>query len=230
MPDRTLYGIAAAPGIAIGPALVYTLSGEAPTTTADPAAEQGHLAAGLARADAALAAHEAALRADDKADEAEIFAAHRMILTDPSLYEAAAALIVAGRASAEEAIRLAAEAQAEDLEALGDEYLSARAVDLRDVAAQVRRALTGEQSLGERLAGPAIVIAHDLGPSDLMSVPRERLLGFALAAGGLTAHSSILARGLGIPAVVGLGEALLAAASTGAVLALDGAAGSLAID
>ena len=116
------------------------------------------------------------------------------------------------------------------METLGDAYLSARAADLREVAAQVRRALTGEQTLGERLLAPAIVIAHDLGPADLMSVPRERLLGFALATGGLTAHSVILARGLGIPAVVGLGEALFAAVTSGVTLALDGTAGTLVID
>ncbi|HMQ30811.1 MAG TPA: phosphoenolpyruvate--protein phosphotransferase [Chloroflexaceae bacterium] len=230
MPANTLRGLAAAPGIAIGPALVFAPAEATAATAADPAAEQARLAAGVARADAALAAHEATLRASGKDEEAEIFAAHRLILADPSLSEQAQSQIAAERLSAEAAVEAAAEAQALELESLGDEYLSARAADLRDVAAQVRRALTGERSLGERLAAPAVVVARDLGPSDLMSVPRERLLGFALAAGGLTAHSSILARGLGIPAVVGLGEGLLAAAADGATLALDGAAGSLAID
>ena len=230
MSDQTLHGLAAAPGLALGPALVYTAATVPPPNLGDPAAERLRLAAGLARADATLALHEATLRAAKQRAEAEIFAAHRMLLADPSLTEAAEALIVAGHASAEEALRLAAEVEAEELETLGDAYLSARAADLREVAAQVRRALTGEQTLGERLLAPAIVIAHDLGPADLMSVPRERLLGFALATGGLTAHSVILARGLGIPAVVGLGEALFAAVTSGVTLALDGTAGTLVID
>lgn len=226
---RTLHGLAAAPGVAIGPALSFVPAATAATTTRDVEAELERLAAGLARADADLAAHEAALRGAGKAEEAEIFAAHRLILGDPSLVEGAELLIRDERDSAEAAIAAAAEVQAVELEALGDEYLSARAADLRDVAAQVRRVLTGEQTLGERLAGPAIVVAHDLGPSDLMSVPRERLLGFALAAGGLTAHSSILARGLGIPAVVGLGDQLFAAVEGADTLALDGGAGALTI-
>lgn len=230
MAHTTLHGQAAAPGVAIGPALVYAPGQAAAGHAADPAAERARLTAAIAAADAALAAHEEALRAAEKAEEAEIFAAHRMILADPSLFEQAAQTIAGEQLSAEAGIAAAAEAQAVDLESLGDEYLSARAADLRDVAAQVVRALTGEQTLGERLAAPAVVIAHDLGPSDLMSVPRERLLGFALAAGGLTAHSSILARGLGIPAVVGLGEGLLAAAADGVTLAIDGAAGALSID
>lgn len=233
MPEtRTLHGLAAAPGIAIGPALVYDDSAAVATgpTGRTLAEERTRLADGIAKADAALAAHEAALRAADKADEAEIFAAHRMILADPALGEVAAEIVARGDAPAEAAIVAAADLQAVELEGLGDEYLSARAADLRDVAAQVSRAITGARSLGELLAAPAVVIARDLGPSDLMSVPRERLLGFALAAGGLTAHSSILARGLGIPAAVGLGAALLGAAADGVTVALDGGKGSITVD
>jgi phosphoenolpyruvate-protein phosphotransferase len=229
--SRSFTGLAAAPGVVVGPALVYDPPSErgGPATIESPAAERRRLAEGIARADAGLAAHEAALREAGKDDEAEIFAAHRMILGDPSLQEAAEGLIDASELPAEQAIELAAEQQAEELEGIGDEYLGARAADLRDVAAQVARALSGARSLGERLGGPAVVIARDLGPSDLMSVPRERLLGFALAAGGLTAHSSILARGLGIPAAVGLGDGLLQLPS-GVMVALDGTSGSLAVD
>jgi phosphoenolpyruvate-protein phosphotransferase len=227
---RLFTGLAAAPGIAIGPALVYNPQAEAPAPGSIESvdAERRRLASGIAQADAAMAANEAALQDAGKAEEAEIFAAHRMILEDPSLREQAEQLIVADNLPAERAMQQAAEQQAAELESLGDEYLSARAADLRDVAAQVTRALSGAKSLGERLAGPAVVIAHDLGPSDLMSVPRERLLGFALAAGGLTAHSSILARGLGIPAAVGLGEEIMLAAS-GDTVALDGGAGTLSL-
>lgn len=232
MPEpHTLHGLAAAPGIAIGPALVYAPSATAaPATSRPPAEEQRRLAAAIAQADAGLAAHEAALRAVGKADEAEIFAAHRMILADPSLGEVAEQLIAASDIAAEDAITIAADHQAEDLESLGDEYLSARATDLRDVAAGVRRALTGAQSLGELLSAPAIVVARDLGPSDLMSAPRQHLLGFALAGGGLTAHATILARGLAIPAIVGLGEQLLTQVADGTSVAIDGAAGSLTLD
>lgn len=227
---RTFTGIAAAPGIAIGPALVYRPEGEGGAVAVRSLDEERRrLDAGIARADAALATHEATLRTAGKADEAEIFAAHRMILADPSFAEAAT-MMMAGGLPAEQAIVEAAEAQAVDLESLGDEYLAARAADLRDVAAQVRRAITGAQSLGELLDGPAVVVAHDLGPSDLMSVPRERLLGVALAAGGLTAHSAILARGLGIPAAAGLGSELLGSASSGATVALDGTSGVFTLD
>jgi phosphoenolpyruvate-protein phosphotransferase len=235
MPATILRGIAAAPGVALGPALLYRQpdpADDAVKLPADvsPTDEGARLAEGIAQADAVLARHEAALLAAERSDEAEIFAAHRMLLADPSLQQLTEEVIAASNVVAAVAIVLAADHQAEELEELNDEYLSARAADLRDVGRLVQRVLTGAQSLGERLSAPAIVVAHDLGPSDLMSVPRERLLGFALAAGGLTAHSSILARGLGIPAVVGLGAELLELAHDAMSLALDGATGSLSLN
>jgi phosphoenolpyruvate-protein phosphotransferase len=234
MPAMILRGIAAAPGVAIGPALLYRqpdpgdLSGELPADFSLEV-EFARLAEAIAQADVVLARHEEALLAAERSDEAEIFAAHRMLLADPSLKELTEELISATGILPSAAVVIAADHQAEQLEALNDEYLSARAADLRDVGRLVQRMLTGAQSLGERLSGPAIVVAYDLGPSDLMSVPREHLLGLALAGGGLTAHASILARGLGIPAVVGLGDELLDQAHDAMSLALDGTTGSLTL-
>lgn len=229
--SRVFRGLAAAPGIAIGPALVYdpvSATAAAPTGTATD--EFARLEAAITQADATIAAHEAALRAAGRDEEAEIFAAHRMILADVALRERAAELLRSEGQGAAAAIATASEEQARELESLGDDYLSARAADLRDVALQVQRALTGAHGLGEQLDGPTVVIARDLGPSDLMSARREHLLGFALTAGGLTAHSVILARGLGIPAVVGLGAELLEHAADGATVALDGGTGSLILN
>ncbi|NCC31693.1 MAG: phosphoenolpyruvate--protein phosphotransferase, partial [Chloroflexia bacterium] len=232
MSTMILHGLAAAPGVAIGAALVYQPAEATPTPTPSTATfsvaqEQGRLDKALAQADASLGEHEARLRQADKAEEADIFAAHRMLLHDPSLREMIDQAITEHSLPAPDAVLLAANAQAELLEEIGDDYLRARAVDLRDVARLLERALTGTKSLGEQLSEPALIVARDLGPSDLMSVPPERLLGLVLAGGGLTAHSSILARGLGIPAVVGLGETLLHNVATGTMLALDGATGQV---
>ncbi|MEI7646054.1 MAG: phosphoenolpyruvate--protein phosphotransferase [Chloroflexales bacterium] len=226
---QIIHGRAAAPGIAIGPALVFSPVAAVDVPTASPEAEVAHLSTAIAAVDGAIAALEDQLRGAGKDEEAEIFSAHRMLLDDPGLSDRAMALITEGGLSAAQAIGAAGEEQAAELLALDDEYLSARAADVRDVVGQVLRRLTGAQGLAERLLVPAVVVAHDLGPSDLVSAPRERLLGFALAAGGLTAHSTILARALGIPAVIGLGEGILGVAE-GTPLALDGAAGSLQID
>ncbi len=227
---QIIHGLAAAPGIAIGPALIFD-----PVAVADIAAsasseaEVARLDAAIAEVDLAISALEEHLRDAGKVEEAEIFDAHRMLLGDPSLRDRALALIVDDGMGAAQAIGVAGEEHAAEMLSLDDEYLSARAVDVRDVVGQVQRRLTGVAGLAERLLTPAVVVARDLGPSDVMSVPRDRLLGFALGGGGLTAHSTILARALGIPAVVGLGEQVLGIADH-TLLALDGATGSVQID
>lgn len=228
--ETILTGSPAAPGSVLGPALVYRPATPGPqtTTTEDSASAISRLDMAIATADAAIAAVEERLQAAGQPAEAEIFAAHRMLLGDPSLRERAVALISSGQ-SPDAAITTAGEEQAAELLALADPYFSARATDVRDVVGQVRRILRGEHGLAERLTTPAIVVALDLGPSDLMSVPREQLLGFALAAGGPTAHSALLARALGIPAVTGLGPELLDNVTDTLPLALDGAAGTLTL-
>lgn len=226
-----LRGLAASPGVALGPALVYNPSAELYEQPAGPSDNEiRRLDAAIEQTDAAIAVIEANLRAEAKNEEAEIFAAHRMLLGDPTLRDRGVALIFELGSSAAEAINIAGEEQASELESLGDEYLSARATDIRDIVGQIRRALSGAHSLAERLVAPAVVVAADLGPSDLAGAPRDRLLGFALTAGGLTAHSTILARALGIPAIVGLGEELLDRVREDDSLALDGATGQLVIN
>jgi phosphoenolpyruvate-protein phosphotransferase len=228
--ERILKGTPAAPGIATGPIVVYRPVSADSVATLPPDAEVARLDTALAQTDTAIAALEARLRAEQKDHEADIFVAHRALLGDPSLRDGAVQFIMGAGKSAAAAISASGEEQAQQLLELNDPYLSERAADVRDVVGQVARLLTGQRSLVDTLAHPAIVIAHDLGPSDLVSVPRERLLGFALVAGGLTAHATILARSLGIPAAIGFGPRLFEDMRDGAAAALDGASGELVID
>lgn len=229
--ETLLQGIAAVPGIAFGTALVIISNAE--TLSYSEGAfhvdrEVAQLDQAIVTADEGLARVEAQLRRMAKPADADIFAAHRMLLADPLLRDQAVDLIANGhRASV--AIVAAGEEQATALEALGDTYLSSRATDVRDIVNQVRRLLTGDLTLGDRLDHPAIVVAHDLGPSELMSAPQTNLLGIALAGGGLTAHATILARTMQIPMIVGLGETLFQHIDTGVALALDGSAGQLLV-
>jgi phosphotransferase system enzyme I (PtsI) len=111
--------------------------------------------------------------------------------------------------------------------ATGDEVLVQRATDLQDVGQRVIRLLAGraEGSLA-RLARPCIVLAHELTPSDTATLGKSQVLGLCTAIGGATSHTAILARALGLPAVVGLGTALLAVAE-GTTVIVDGTAGQL---
>jgi phosphoenolpyruvate-protein phosphotransferase len=165
------------------------------------------------------------------ADEAKIFQAHAMIARDPELLEAAAARIRTERVDGITAIAAAAAAVAEQLRALGDELLAARASDVTDIGDRIARELAGLPAAGVRLIEPSVVVADDLPPSVTATLPRDRLLGIALEASSPTAHAAILARAYGIPAVVGATGLLAAldAAGAGAPLAIDGETGEVLV-
>ncbi len=115
------------------------------------------------------------------------------------------------------AIRAAGEQFAAEYRAIGDELLAARATDILDVAGRIADRLTGSHAAAPVLERPSIIAAADLTPSLTATLPRDRMLGIALAEGSATAHAAILARAYGIPAVVGIG---------GLLDAIDGAAGT----
>ena len=112
--------------------------------------------------------------------------------------------------SAEHAIIEVLEAHAIRLERLSDSYLAARAADVRDIEARILGHLIGQQpeSLHDELPTPALVLAHDLSPSETAGLDPNRVLGFATEAGGRASHTAIVAAALEIPAVVGLGRFL----------------------
>src|ERR687898_88466 len=93
--------------------------------------------------------------------------------------------------------------------AMEDEYLAARADDVRDVASQIATELMGGKKSGlETLAEPSVILARNLAPSDTARIPKGIALGFVISEGSRTSHVSIMARSFGIPAVVGVGAAL----------------------
>lgn len=230
-----LAGVGAAPGIAVGPIWRHVggAGGRRPVLDVRAAAE---LASGE------LMALAARVRTGGRDADAGIFEAQALMALDPLLLDAidARAIEIAPTASeSERATALesivdeVAGATADTLAALPDETLAARAADVRDVGARISRIVGGRTiELPDR---PSIAVADDLPPSVAAEIPDGRLLGVALERGSATSHAAILARGLGIPAVVGV-RGLLAAASEGngasqgsgatpATVALDGEAG-----
>jgi phosphocarrier protein FPr len=227
---QALTGLPGAPGIVSGPARHFRpLDPEIPTGSAgDPEAEWEALTGALeqVRTEIRAARESVAARAGDYS--AAIFDAHLLFLDDEALLGPARHAIFDDGKNAAEAWHEAAEAVAADYRALDDEYLQARAEDLTGVARQVVAALTGAASTGT-LSASGIVVAADLTPADTVSLDRELALGIATAAGSPTSHSAILARSLGIPAAVGLGEGLLSVPE-GTELLLDGDAGTVHLE
>jgi phosphoenolpyruvate-protein phosphotransferase len=175
---------------------------------------------------AQLQALAARLRDLDHPGDAEILEAQALMAIDPAIVEEAVRLARSGLGPVE-AVLAAGEASAEVLAALDDALLAARAVDVRDVAVRVVRALSGAHL--ELPSVPSVVVADDLPPSMLAEVPPGLLLGVVLAGGSPTAHVAILARSIGIPAVVAV-EGLLDAVRGAAEIAIDGETGAIIVD
>jgi phosphoenolpyruvate-protein phosphotransferase/dihydroxyacetone kinase phosphotransfer subunit len=229
-PPGALVGLPAAPGVALGAARHFQAPApEIPTEPAtDPEAEWEALQQALERVRSEIRATRDSVAARAGEYSAAIFDAHLLFLEDDTLLEPARRAIFEQRRNAARAWHGAAETVAAEYRSLDDEYLEARAEDLAGVARQVVAELVGGEAPAA-VVEPGIVLAADLTPADTAALDRDLVRGVATAYGGPTSHSAILARSLGIPAAVGLGEQLLDVPE-GAPLALDGDAGAVVVD
>ena len=159
------------------------------------------------------------------AEQADIFAAHRVLVEDPELINAAENLIAGGK-SAAFAWRAATETQCATLIGTGNSLLAGRAVDLHDIERQVLRQLAGDTLQQADLPARAVVVADDLAPSDFSTLERAGVAAIVTAQGGPTSHIAILARARGIPAMVAVGPQLNAIAN-GLTVIVDGDHGVL---
>ena len=204
LPAGMLRGITASPGLAIGPAQRLRTAEIAIDERADdPARETAALVAAIAAVRASLTARAAASGTAAGA----IMTAHLAFLDDPALHDTAVRDI-AGGASAAQGWRTALRAQAATLLASGNARLAERADDLRDLENQVLHALAGTADDGPAFPAGAILIADDLLPSELVALADRGVAGLCIARGGPTSHVAILAAGMGIPALVAMGDAL----------------------
>lgn len=226
------------PGVACGPAVfaerapVARERKDIPET--DRPAERTALESALARSIDELKGLAAQVGADLGKDKAEIFESHADILDDEEFREDMYRLIDENGYSAAAAAREVAEKNALDMEGLEDEYFRARADDFRDigrrVVSHVARIETGADvtalndpfSCGQKQfpAIPSIVVAPSLSPSETVSFHIPNVLGFVVASGGTNSHAAILARSLGIPAVVATAD-ILSRIECGARLVLN---------
>ena len=225
-PPHRLPAVIASRGLAIGSAIHFTRP-DIPVVegASDAPAEAARLRSALET----VAAHLDTLAHSGKADQREIFAAHRELIQDPELVRGAESTIAQGK-SAGFAWRAATRGTVEALGALHDARMRERAADLRDLESQVLRVLNGEKPSDSReLPANAIVLADELLPSQLVGLDRTRIAGFCTVRGGPTSHVAILAAAMGLPALVAAGERLLDVPE-GTPLVLDAEKGRLEVD
>ncbi|MGO4384003.1 phosphoenolpyruvate--protein phosphotransferase [Specibacter sp. RAF43] len=226
---RNFLGVGVSPGRIVGPVramprpVAEPPAGEklAAGTSADEAVSALHAAAQAVQAE--LRERAAAARADAKA----VLEATALMATDPMLIKAAAKLITAG-SSAERAVWDAAEAVAAMLVNLGG-YMAERAADVLDVRARIVAALRGVPAPGIPVSNtPFILVAEDLAPADTATLDPAKVVALLTAGGGPQSHTAIIARSLGLPAVVAApGIDRLA---DGTEVYVDGAAGTIATE
>ncbi len=226
--EGVLVGIAASPGIAIGPIIQYRphLPDVTQWHVDDSEAEWDRLRGAITQAKEEIRAiHGLAMQQVGPA-EAAIFEAHLLFLLDPALVDAAKARLFSEKINAEAAWFGVVEEMADSYRALEDAYMQARAADVLDVGQRVLQHLMAFEPPSLDFELPSILVASDLTPSDTARLDPAKVLGICTEMGGATAHSAILSRALGIPAVVGLGPSLEALVD-GQTVAVDGDQGHL---
>ncbi|WP_431810420.1 phosphoenolpyruvate--protein phosphotransferase [Lysinibacillus capsici] len=227
-----LTGIAASDGIAIAKAYRFVQPDLtfAKTTVHDIEAEQKRLAAALAKAEQELIVIGQQTLEKFSAEEAAIFEAHLLVVHDPELIGPINQKIADEAVNAEYALHEVTSMFVALFEGMDDEYMSARASDIKDVTNRILAHL-----LGVHIPNPSnineqvIIVANDLTPSETAQLDRNYVLGFITDIGGRTSHSAIMARSLEIPAVVGAGVATTTI-QDGDTIIVDGLTGQVLVN
>ena len=224
-------GLPASPGIAIGPARFFhpALPPVSAHTVPDPQRQWEALLAALEKTRRQIERSRDAVASRAGAYAAAIFDAHRLFLDDEALLDPARRAIFTEHLNAAAAWQRAAEQVAAAYRGLDDEYQRARAADVIDVGRRVVQNLLGGEPTPPAFTEPGILVASDLTPAETAHLDPAVVRGICTALGGPTSHSAILARTLGIPAVVALGERILAIPE-GTLLVVEGEAGSVLPD
>jgi phosphotransferase system enzyme I (PtsI) len=207
----TKKGINASPGVAIGPALVLdTEEYRIPRRTVDPAqipVQVRLLDAALEASRQEVAELRAAVARKHGEKTAVIFHFHEALISDERLRATVVQAIEKQQFTAAYAFSQEMNRRQREFRAVKDAYLQERVRDLYDIEKRVLRHILGRAREDiTRLTEPVVIVAHDLTPSQAVSLNREHILGFAINVGGQTSHMAIIARMLEIPAVVALND------------------------
>lgn len=219
--DGRISGVGGAPGVAVGiarrltaPALVVP-----DRVSQGSAAEKTRLGSAVAEAGKDIDAQAAAVGGE----EAGIFVAHRLLLDELAT---AAEDVLDGSSTAETAWRAAVEDAAAGFRGLDEAYQAGRAVDVEAVGTQVTAHLLGVRPFG-RMDQTGVLVADDLTPGETATLDPELVKGIVTAGGGANSHSAIIARALGVPAVLGIGPVRI---PEEAIVLVDGDNGMVTID
>lgn len=226
-------GIPASKGIALGRAFIYSFE-ECVVTSSyieDVDSELARLDKAIETSKEQLAQIKEKALVEAGKEVAEIFEAHLLILDDPAFQGEIKSMIKERKINAEVAVEEVVKKYSTLIASLSSEYMQARVADVEDVGKRLLRNLMGLQEITlDNLEEKVIVVAKDLTPSDTAKMPKDKVLAFCTSRGSTTSHTAILANSLGLPAVVGLGDAFLEHIHPGSFLIVDGERGVVIVN
>ena len=227
----SIQGKGVSTGVAIGPLYFYQRAKSTidRKTVKDTAAEWERFKAAQAKAVEQLGelAEKARREAGDSA--ALLFETHQMMAEDLDYEESIQGLIQDESLNAEAAVSDTAAQFAEMFASMDDPYMQARAADVKDVSSRIIAVLTGAIQGGIDSSVPVILIADDLAPSETVQLDKSKILGFITEGGSGSSHTAILARTMGIPAIIGVGKQVKPECAGHEVI-IDGSKGEIIID
>ncbi|NMM99431.1 phosphoenolpyruvate--protein phosphotransferase [Bifidobacterium sp. DSM 109958] len=229
---RTMQGTGVSAGIAIGEIRVLDTAEHAVERRVvdDPQAEVERFRAARDTAVDQLKRLRDKTAAEFGEGKAELFDTHQLMLQDPDYVESIEDLITQSKVNAEFAVNSTAEQFAAMFAAMDNSYMQARAADVKDVSRRVINVLEGRGvGADQDDGGSRIILAEDLAPSETVQLDRSKVLGFVTAKGSANSHTAILARTMGLPAIIGIGDAFNPE-DDGHVAVIDGASGMVFVD
>ncbi|MBT1163692.1 phosphoenolpyruvate--protein phosphotransferase [Bifidobacterium felsineum] len=231
---RTIQGVGVSAGIAIGAIRVLDTADHAVERRVvdDPKAEVERFRAARDTAVNQLKQLRDKTAAEFGEGKAELFDTHQLMLQDPDYVESIEDLIAQSKVNAEFAVNSTAEQFAAMFAAMDNSYMQARAADVKDVSRRVINVLEGKRggaAEDEDGGESRIILAEDLAPSETVQLDRAKVLGFVTAKGSANSHTAILARTMGLPAIIGIGDAF-DPDDDGHTAVIDGTSGLVFVD
>ncbi|MBF0387741.1 MAG: phosphoenolpyruvate--protein phosphotransferase [Candidatus Omnitrophica bacterium] len=233
--EIVLKGIAAAPGIAMGHAFLMDqqdfIVTERLVLAEEVQIEVARFEEAVLNTKIEIQLVKEKIAAKVGGPDAQIFDAHLLVLEDAMLIDEVKKRILSEKLGAEFAFSQVLNRYVGIFDKIEDEYIKERSADVTDVGRRVLKHLMGESRLHdfESLLGEIIIVSHDISPSDAVTMYSKKILSFVTDVGGRTAHTAIIAKSLGVPAVLGLQDATLRISNQD-YLIVDGRKGVVIVD
>ena len=227
----TIQGKGVSTGVAVGPLYFYQRASAELRRyeVADREAEWQRFKAAQAKAIEQLGVLAEKARAEAGDEAAMLFETHQMMCEDLDYEEAIEGFIKETGINAEAAVTDAGAMQAEAFAAMEDDYFKARAADVKDISGRIVGILSGVVQGGIDSDVPVILASDDLAPSETVQLDKSKILGFVTSGGSGSSHTAILARTMGIPAIIGVGDQLREEYALREVI-VDGGTGTVVVD